>query len=130
MIIYETGKLSDRMFSFTGKRVSVKTSEQIIYKVILPYNDKNLSVTVKNTDIGISKSISNRNTENEVKLKSFNTQTFVKILNYIFPGMIMIAENTIIITDNNSMTENRVQGSELTADHVKVKCDQFIRENK
>ena len=53
MIIYETGKLSDRMFSFTGKRVSVKTSEQIIYKVILPYNDKNLSVTVKNTDIGI-----------------------------------------------------------------------------
>ncbi|MBE44385.1 MAG: hypothetical protein CMO16_04310 [Thaumarchaeota archaeon] len=130
MIISETGKSSDGVFSFTGKRVSVKTSEQRIYKVILPYNDKNLSVVIENTDVGINKSISNRNAENEVKLKSFNTQTFVKILNYIFPDMMMIAENTIIVTDNNSMTENRVQGSELAADHVKVKCDQFIRENK
>ncbi|NMJ86515.1 MAG: hypothetical protein EX285_01500 [Thaumarchaeota archaeon] len=130
MIIFETGKFSDRIFSFTGKRVSVKTSEQRIYKVILPYNDKNLSVIIENTDVDINKSISNRNAENEVKLKSFNTQTFVKILNYIFPDIMMIAENTIIVTDNNSMTENRVQGSELTADHVKVKCDQFIRENK
>jgi small nuclear ribonucleoprotein (snRNP)-like protein len=124
-------KFTDEIFGFTGKRVSVETSEGRIYKGTLVSIDENLNVIIENTDDNISKLIINGSFVKEVKLiKPFDINSFVARLNEVFPGLVRVVENTIIVMDKIRVTENGVQGSGLAAERVKAIYDQFVRESK
>jgi small nuclear ribonucleoprotein (snRNP)-like protein len=124
-------KFTDEIFGFMGKRVSVETSEGRIYKGTLVSIDEKLNVIIENTDDNISKLIINGSFVKEVKLiKPFDISAFVARLNEVFPGLVRVVENTIIVMDKIRVTENGVQGSGLAAERVKAIYDQFVRESK
>ncbi len=124
-------KFTDEISGFIGKRVSVETSEGRIYKGTLVSIDENLNVVIENTDDNINKLIINGSFVKEVKLiKPFDISSFVAKLNEVFPGLVRVVENTVIVMDKIRITENGVQGSGLAADRVKAIYDQFVRESK
>jgi len=127
----EARKFSDNISDFRGKRVSVETSEGRIYKGTLVSIDENLNVIMENTDDNIDKLIINGSFVKEIQLtKPFNVSAFVERLNEIFPGLVRVVENTIVVMDKIRVTERGVQGSGLAADRVKAIYEEFVRESK
>lgn len=127
----ESRKLTDQILSFTGKRVSIETTEGRVYSGTLTSIDENLNVILENTDNNISKMLINGSFVKEVRLvKPFDLNAFVEKLNEIFPGLVKKVGNTIVIMDKIKVTERVVQGSGLAADRVRSLYDEFVKESK
>lgn len=127
----ESRKLTDQILSFTGKRVSIETTEGRVYSGTLTSIDENLNVILENTDNNISKMLINGSFVKEVRLvKPFDLNAFVEKLNEIFPGLVKKVGNTIVIMDKIKVTERGVQGSGLAADRVRSLYDEFVKESK
>ncbi|MFQ5941500.1 MAG: Lsm family RNA-binding protein [Nitrososphaerales archaeon] len=126
-----SGKFSDEIFGFTGKRVYVETSEGRIYKGKLVSIEENLNLIIENTDDNIDKLIINGSFVKEIRLtKPFDVKAFVERLNEVFPGLVRVVEDTVIVMDKIRVTEQGVEGSGLAADRVKAIYDQFVRESR
>jgi len=124
-------KFEDGVYQFIGKRVSVETAEGRIYEGWLVSIDENLNVILEDIIGEFNRMIINGNFVKEVKLsKSLNMSAFIERLNELFPGLVKVVENTIIVMDNIKITERGVQGSGLAADRVKAIYAQFTRESK
>ena len=124
-------KFSDEISNFTGKRVTVETSEGRIYKGILVSIDESLNVIIEDTGQNIDRMIINGSFVKEVKLtKPFDIRAFVEKLNNVFPGLVKVVENTIVVMDKIKVTEKGVEGSGLAVDRVKAMYEQFVRESK
>ena len=124
-------KFSDEISNFTGKRVTVETSEGRIYKGILVSIDESLNVIIEDTGQNIDRMIINGSFVKEVKLtKPFDVKAFVEKLNNVFPGLVKVVENTIVVMDKIKVTEKGVEGSGLAVDRVKAMYEQFVKESK
>lgn len=124
-------KFSDEINGFVGRRVSVETSEGRIYRGILTSIDESLNLILENTDDNIDKLIINGNFVKEIKLaRPFDVKSFVEKLNVVFPGLVKVVENTIIVMDKIIVTEKGVEGSGLAADRVRTIYQQFVKESK
>jgi len=126
-----TRSFSEEISKLVGKRVSVETSEGRIYKGTLLSIDQNLNVIIENTDANITNLVINGNFVKEVRLlKPFDVDTFVNRLNEVFPGLVKVVENTVVVMDKIKVTEEGVQGSGLAAERVKSIYDEFVKESK
>lgn len=126
-----TRKFSEEISNFTGKRVTIETSEGRIYNGILVSIDENLNVIIENTGQNIDIMIINGSFVKEVKLtKPFDIKAFVEKLNNVFPGLVKVVENTVVVMDKIKVTEKGVEGSGLAVDRVKAIYEQFVRESK
>ena len=124
-------KFSDEISNFTGNRVTVETSEGRIYKGILVSIDESLNVIIEDTGQNIDRMIINGSFVKEVKLtKPFDIRAFVEKLNNVFPGLVKVVENTIVVMDKIKVTEKGVEGSGLAVDRVKAMYEQFVKESK
>jgi len=124
-------KFEDEVYQFIGKRVSVETAEGRIYEGRLVSIDDNLNVILEDITGEFNGLIINGNFVKEVKLiKSLNMSAFIERLNELFPGLVQVVENTIIVMDNIKITERGVQGRGMAADRVKAIYAQFTKESK
>jgi small nuclear ribonucleoprotein (snRNP)-like protein len=126
-----TRNFAEEISKLLGKRVSVETSEGRIHKGTLLSIDQNLNLIIENTDANITKLVINGNFVKEVRLlKPFDVETFVNKLNEVFPGLVKVVENTVVVMDKIKVSEGGVQGSGLAAERVKAIYDEFVKESK
>ncbi|MGH9909779.1 MAG: Lsm family RNA-binding protein, partial [Nitrososphaerales archaeon] len=102
-----------------------------IYKGILVSINESLNVIIEDTGQNIDRMIINGSFVKEIKLtKPFDIRAFVEKLNNVFPGLVKVVENTIVVMDKIKVTEKGVEGSGLAVDRVKAMYEQFVRESK
>ncbi|MEE8132716.1 MAG: Lsm family RNA-binding protein [Nitrososphaerales archaeon] len=127
----ESRNFKDEISGFIGKRVSVETSEGRIHKGTLVSIDENLNLIIEDAGDNFYKLMINGSFVKEVKLaKAFDVNAFVERLSEVFPGLVKVVENTVIVMDKIRVTEKGVQGWGLAADRVKTLYDQFVKESK
>ena len=129
-------KFGEEAVQFLGKKVSVETSEQRVYKGTLTGIDERLDLVLNDVEgTGILKMIINGAFVKEIKLmeKPFDFKALSERLSKVFPGLVRIREDVgaIIVMDKIKVTETGVEeGSGLAADRVRVIYDEFMRENR
>ena len=129
-------KFGEEAVQFLGKKVSVETSEQRVYKGTLTGIDERLDLVLNDVEgTGILKMIINGAYVKEIKLmeKPFDFKALSERLSKVFPGLVRIREDVgaIIVMDKIKVTETGVEeGSGLAADRVRVIYDEFMRENR
>lgn len=129
-------KFGEEAVQFLGKKVSVETSEQRVYKGTLTGIDERLDLVLNDVEgTGILKMIINGAYVKEIKLmeKPFDFKALSERLSKVFPGLVRIREDVgaIIVMDKIKVTESGVEeGSGLAADRVRVIYDEFMRENR
>jgi small nuclear ribonucleoprotein (snRNP)-like protein len=129
-------KFGEEAIQFLGKKVSVETSDQRLYKGTLTGIDERLDLILNDIEgTGILKMMINGAYVKEIKLmeKPFDFKALSERLSKVFPGLVKIREDVgaIIVMDKIKVTETGVEeGSGLAADRVKVIYDEFIRENR
>jgi len=129
-------KFGEEAVQFLGKKVSVETSEQRVYKGTLTGIDERLDLVLNDVEgTGILKMIVNGVYVKEIKLmeKPFDFKALSERLSKVFPGPVRIREDVgaIIVMDKIKVTETGVEeGSGLAADRVRVIYDEFMRENR
>lgn len=129
-------KFGEEAVQFLGKKVSVETSEQRVYKGTLTGIDERLDLVLNDVEgTGILKMIINGAFVKEIKLmeKPFDFKALSERLSKVFPGLVRIREDVgaIIVMDKIKVTETGVEeGSGLAADRVRVIYDEFMRESR
>jgi small nuclear ribonucleoprotein (snRNP)-like protein len=129
-------KFGEEAIQFLGKKVSVETSDQRVYKGTLTGIDERLDLVLNDVEgTGILKMIINGVYVKEIKLmeKPFDFKALSERLSKVFPGLVRIREDVgaIIVMDKIKVTETGVEeGSGLAADRVRVIYDEFMRENR
>lgn len=129
-------KFGEEAIQFLGKKVSVETSDQRLYKGTLTGIDERLDLILNDIEgTGILKMMINGAYVKEIKLmeKPFDFKALSERLSKVFPGLVKIREDVgaIIVMDKIKVTETGVEeGSGLAADRVKAIYDEFIRENR
>lgn len=129
-------KFGEEAIQFLGKKVSVETSDQKLYKGTLTGIDERLDLILNDIEgTGILKMMINGAYVKEIKLmeKPFDFKALSERLSKVFPGLVRIREDVgaIIVMDKIKVTETGVEeGSGLAADRVRVIYDEFIRENR
>jgi small nuclear ribonucleoprotein (snRNP)-like protein len=127
-------KFGEEAVQFLGKKVSVETSDQRVYKGTLTGIGERLDLILNDIEgTGILKMIINGTFVKEIKLmeKPFDFKALSDRLSKVFPGLVRIREDVgaIIVMDKIKVTESGVEeGSGLAADRVKVIYDEFMRE--
>jgi small nuclear ribonucleoprotein (snRNP)-like protein len=127
-------KFGEEAIQFLGKKVSVETSDQRVYKGTLSGIGERLDLILNDIEgTGILKMIINGTFVKEIKLmeKPFDFKALSERLSKVFPGLVRIREDVgaIIVMDKIKVTESGVEeGSGLAADRVKVIYDEFMRE--
>ena len=127
-------KFGEETLQFLGKKVSVETSDQKIYKGTLTGIDEKLDVVLDNVDVqGILKLILNGSFVKEIKLmeKPFDFKALSDRLARVFPGLVKIREDVgaIIVMDKIKVTQGGVEeGVGLAADRVRAIYEEFMRE--
>lgn len=126
----EQRKFVDAISAFIGKNVSVETSEGKLYRGLLLSIDESLNAIIKNS-VDDMQLIINGTFVKEIKLvKPFDVKAFVERLNTVFPGLVKVVNDTIVIMDKIRVTEEGVQGTGLAADRVRSMYGQFVRESR
>ena len=129
-------KFGEETFQFIGKKVSVETSDEIVYNGILSAIDDKLDIVLNNVEgQGILKIILNGSFVKKIKLleKPFDFKALSDRISRVFPGLVKIREDVgaIIVMDKIKVTQAGIEeGSGLAADRVKTIYDDFIKETK
>lgn len=129
-------KFGEETFQFIGKKVSVETSDEIVYNGILSAIDDRLDIVLNNVEgQGILKIILNGSFVKKIKLleKPFDFKALSDRISRVFPGLVKIREDVgaIIVMDKIKVTQAGIEeGSGLAADRVKAIYEDFIKETK
>jgi small nuclear ribonucleoprotein (snRNP)-like protein len=129
-------KFGEETFQFIGKKVSVETSDEIVYNGILSAIDDKLDIVLNNVEgQGILKIILNGSFVKKIKLleKPFDFKALSDRISRVFPGLVKIREDVgaIIVMDKIKVTQAGIEeGSGLAADRVKAIYEDFIKETK
>jgi small nuclear ribonucleoprotein (snRNP)-like protein len=129
-------KFGEETFQFIGKKVSVETSDEIVYNGILSAIDDKLDIVLNNVEgQGILKIILNGSFVRKIKLleKPFDFKALSDRISRVFPGLVKIREDVgaIIVMDKIKVTQAGIEeGSGLAADRVKAIYEDFIKETK
>jgi small nuclear ribonucleoprotein (snRNP)-like protein len=129
-------KFGEETFQFIGKKVSVETSDEIVYNGMLSAIDDKLDIVLNNVEgQGILKIILNGSFVKKIKLleKPFDFKALSDRISRVFPGLVKIREDVgaIIVMDKIKVTQAGIEeGSGLAADRVKAIYDDFIKETK
>ena len=120
-------KFGEETFQFIGKKVSVETSDEVVYNGILSAIDEKLDIVLNNVEgQGILKIILNGSFVKKIKALSDR-------ISRVFPGLVKIREDVgaIIVMDKIKVTQAGIEeGSGLAADRVKAIYEDFIKETK
>ncbi|MEM2760528.1 MAG: Lsm family RNA-binding protein [Nitrososphaerales archaeon] len=126
----DSHKFGDEISGFTGRKISLETSEGRIYNGILVSIDEKLNAIIEIVDSG-EKIIISGNFVKEIRLaRPFDVKAFVERLNHVFPGLVKVVENSIIVMDKIKVTERGVEGNGLAADRVRTIFEEFVREKR
>ena len=129
-------KFGEETFQFIGKKVSVETSDEIVYNGILSAIDDKLDIVLNNVEgQGILKIILNGSFVKKIKLleKPFDFKALSDRISRVFPGLVKIRDDVgaIIVMDKIKLTQAGIEeGSGLAADRVKAIYEDFIKETK
>ena len=129
-------KFGEETFQFIGKKVSVETSDEVVYNGILSAIDEKLDIVLNNVEgQGILKIILNGSFVKKIKLleKPFDFKALSDRISRVFPGLVKIREDVgaIIVMDKIKVTQAGIEeGSGLAADRVKAIYEDFIKETK
>jgi small nuclear ribonucleoprotein (snRNP)-like protein len=129
-------KFGEETFQFIGKKVSVETSDEVVYNGILSAIDDKLDIVLNNVEgQGILKIILNGSFVRKIKLleKPFDFKALSDRISRVFPGLVKIREDVgaIIVMDKIKVTQAGIEeGSGLAADRVKAIYEDFIKETK
>ena len=129
-------KFGEETFQFIGKKVSVETSDEIVYNGILSAIDDKLDIVLNNVEgQGILKIILNGSFVKKIKLleKPFDFKALSDRISRVFPGLVKIRDDVgaIIVMDKIKVTQAGIEeGSGLAADRVKAIYEDFIKETK
>jgi len=129
-------KFGEETFQFIGKKVSVETSDEVVYNGILSAIDDKLDLVLNNVEgQGILKIILNGSFVKKIKLleKPFDFKALSDRISRVFPGLVKIREDVgaIIVMDKIKVTQAGIEeGSGLAADRVKAIYEDFIKETK
>jgi small nuclear ribonucleoprotein (snRNP)-like protein len=129
-------KFGEETFQFIGKKVSVETSDEVVYNGILSAIDDKLDIVLNNVEgQGILKIILNGSFVKKIKLleKPFDFKALSDRISRVFPGLVKIREDVgaIIVMDKIKVTQAGIEeGSGLAADRVKAIYEDFIKETK
>lgn len=129
-------KFGEETFQFIGKKVSVETSDEVVYNGILSAIDDRLDIVLNNVEgQGILKIILNGSFVKKIKLleKPFDFKALSDRISRVFPGLVKIREDVgaIIVMDKIKVTQAGIEeGSGLAADRVKAIYEDFIKETK
>ena len=129
-------KFGEETFQFIGKKVSVETSDEIVYNGILSAIDDKLDIVLNNVEgQGILKIILNGSFVKKIKLleKPFDFKALSDRISRVFPGLVIIRDDVgaIIVMDKIKVTQAGIEeGSGLAADRVKAIYEDFIKETK
>jgi small nuclear ribonucleoprotein (snRNP)-like protein len=129
-------KFGEETFQFIGKKVSVETSDEVVYNGILSAIDDKLDIVLNNVEgQGILKVILNGSFVKKIKLleKPFDFKALSDRISRVFPGLVKIREDVgaIIVMDKIKVTQAGIEeGSGLAADRVKAIYEDFIKETK
>ena len=127
-------KFGEETFQFIGKKVSVETSDEVVYNGILSAIDEKLDIVLNNVEgQGILKIILNGSFVKKIKLleKPFDFKALSDRISRVFPGLVKIREDVgaIIVMDKIKVTQAGIEeGSGLAADRVKAIYEDFIKE--
>jgi small nuclear ribonucleoprotein (snRNP)-like protein len=129
-------KFGEETFQFIGKKVSVETSDEVVYNGILSAIDDKLDIVLNNVEgQGILKIILNGSFVKKIKLleKPFDFKALSDRISRVFPGLVKIREDVgaVIVMDKIKVTQAGIEeGSGLAADRVKAIYEDFIKETK
>ena len=129
-------KFGEETFQFIGKKVSVETSDEVVYNGILSAIDDKLDIVLNNVEgQGILKIILNGSFVKKIKLleKPFDFKALSDRISRVFPGLVKMREDVgaSIVMDKIKVTQAGIEeGSGLAADRVKAVYEDFIKETK